>query len=209
VRGYRGPATRLQEGAGGINPFVPRDHERGKRQRPFVARSLVTFARAQKHTHTLHCRMIARSSARRPVGRRVTFLISAQLAPSSLHHLPAGHGCIATPSGRRQPQDTLESTIYSREEEEAGPWLPGFCDLYRFCGSGCVTMSRTYYSFAAGFGGQQQLYMRAAGASVRLTCVVWRAGRDARRERAVTLEHDLQNLFTCKNCYPPITIYCQ
>jgi hypothetical protein len=120
VRGYRGPATRLQEGAGGINPFVPRDHERGKRQRPFVARSLVTFARAQKHTHTLHCRMIARSSARRPVGRRVTFLISAQLAPSSLHHLPAGHGCIATPSGRRQPQDTLESTIYSREEEEAG-----------------------------------------------------------------------------------------
>lgn len=53
VRGYRGPATRLQEGAGGINPFVPRDHERGKRQRPFAARSLVTFARAQKHTHCI------------------------------------------------------------------------------------------------------------------------------------------------------------
>lgn len=165
--------------------------------------------------------MTARSSARRLVASLSSAqLSSAQLAPISLHHLlpegasqagnlPAGHGCVATPSGRRQPQDTLESTIYSREEEEAGPWLPGFCDLYRFCGSGCVTMSRTYYSFAAGFGGQQQLYMRAAGASVRLTCVVWRAGRDARRERAVTLEHDLQNLFPSKNRYPPITVYCR
>lgn len=146
--------------------------------------------------------MTARSSARRLVASLSSAqLSSAQLAPISLHHLlpegasqagnlPAGHGCVATPSGRRQPQDTLESTIYSREEEEeAGPWLPSFCDLYRFCGSGCVTMSRTYYSFAAGFGGQQQLYMRAAGASVRLTYVVWRwrwrcAGRDARRGRS-------------------------
>jgi len=100
-----------RRGAGGINPFLHRDHECKKRQRPFARSSLTTFSppRAQKHTQQQRKRNGNNATRRR---RRVTFLARP---PASFEARASQQGiCRGRPAGHAENGSTRQGSHRTR-----------------------------------------------------------------------------------------------